>query len=432
MFELLAYIPALVRIATVFAFVLLLLRLKIHLGLSMLVGSVMMAVFFAMPPVDFFHAVRKGFFSEESLFLVFIVIGILILSSAMNQGGQIQRIVDRFQNLVGASRITLVAFPAMIGLLPMPGGAVFSAPMVDAACESSDLSPTRKSIINYWFRHVWEYWFPLYPGVMLALLLSHLDPGRYVLHQLPMSLVAVLAGYMVILHSIRMKGERRFNVSPQAVGRFLWEMIPILLVVTSILVLTPLFRSITDKPHYSIFIKRFPYAIGLAAALIWTIRTCRIPLRNVGRLMVKRNVWGMVLLVLGLMVFRQTLEISGAVDRLEQELRAYHIPLVAVVAFLPFISGIVVGIAVGFVGLSFPTVLSLLESAGITGKDLLPYVFLAYAWGYAGMMASPVHLCLLLTRDYFRAELWRIYRRHLLPLTALTLTASTLLFMLYR
>jgi len=41
----------------------------------------------------------------------------------------------------------------------------------------------------------------------------------------------------------------------------------------------------------------------------------------------------------------------------------------------------------------------------------LATLVLAYGFGYAGMMLSPVHLCLLVTRDYFSAPLMGVYRR---------------------
>jgi hypothetical protein len=39
---------------------------------------------------------------------------------------------------------------------------------------------------------------------------------------------------------------------------------------------------------------------------------------------------------------------------------------------------------------------------------------LAFSMGYAGMMLSPVHLCFLLTVDYFSTSLIKVYK-YLLP-----------------
>jgi len=40
---------------------------------------------------------------------------------------------------------------------------------------------------------------------------------------------------------------------------------------------------------------------------------------------------------------------------------------------------------------------------------------LAYTFGYMGMMLSPVHLCFLVTKDYYKANLLKCYRHVLWP-----------------
>jgi uncharacterized protein len=58
--------------------------------------------------------------------------------------------------------------PAFLGFLPSLGGAIFSAPLVEAAGKPYDLSPERKTAINYWFRHVWEYTKSPPPGSLVT------------------------------------------------------------------------------------------------------------------------------------------------------------------------------------------------------------------------------------------------------------------------
>ncbi|MCK4325381.1 DUF401 family protein, partial [bacterium] len=58
------------------------------------------------------------------------------------------------------------------------------------------------------------------------------------------------------------------------------------------------------------------------------------------------------------------------------------------------------------------------------------YIILAYGCGYIGVLLSPVHICLILTRDYFKANLVGIYRLILTPILLL-LAGTILLFSLY-
>jgi len=91
---------------------------------------------------------------------------------------------------------------------------------------------------------------------------------------------------------------------------------------------------------------------------------------------------------------------------MDAELHAWGIPLWAVTILIPFISGLTMGVAFGFVGASFPIVISLLGPDPAFGA-LLSTAALAYGFGYLGMMLSPVHVCLLVTNEHFNTRLHR-------------------------
>lgn len=425
-------IPAVARIAFVLTAVMGLLRLKVPIAPALLAGSVALAIFFPMSPEAFAAAIVSAVFSANTLFLVLLVTMILVLSNAMNELGHINRLIAGFRNIVGESRVMLVAFPALIGLLPMPGGAVFSAPMVGEASRRGDVSPARKTAINYWFRHVWEFWWPLFPGVIMAMALTGVEPGRFIAAQLPMTAGALVLGHLVLLRGIRLDGTRAFKLSRGLWGRLLWELVPVLIVVVSVAVLSPLTVRLAESFGWqSLLVRRSPILVGVGLSILWVLYQGRPDRRTLRRLLSHPKVWSMTAIMIAVMVFKGVLGEAGAVGALKTDLIAWHVPLVALVALLPFLAGVIVGIAVGFVGVSFPVVLALLAEAGISGPELLPYACLAYCWGFAGMMASPVHLCLLLTRDYFEASLGRVYR-DLLPLVAAVLGGSLVLFFLWR
>ena len=112
----------------------------------------------------------------------------------------------------------------------------------------------------------------------------------------------------------------------------------------------------------------------------------------------------------GVLVFKVMLDASGLLPTASQELVQSGIPIVVAVAALPFLAGLVTGIAVGFTGTAFPLVVGLM---GAEGAELTPMatLVLAYGFGYMGMILSPVHLCFLVTKDYFEAPMQRVYRQ---------------------
>jgi integral membrane protein (TIGR00529 family) len=326
--------------------------------------------------------------------------------------------------------MAFVAFPSLIGLLPMPGGAIFSAPMVEAASRSAKISPARATIANYWFRHIWEYWFPLYPGVILAVQLTGASTGKFMLLQAPLTLFSVAAGHVLILRGIRRNGERRRDFSRSIVARFIRELTPILIVVAAVVMLDPLAElAVRRMETDSMLARRLPILLGLVMACAWLIRFRGLRFSALGKLILKRNIAEMAFMAAGVMMFRAVLENSGAVAALQAELETWNVPVVAVVCALPFTAGIVIGLAFGYVAASFPLVIALL--AAIPETERLPYYCLAYSFGYVGMMLSPVHLCLILTSEYFKSRLLRVYR-YLLPLGLLTGVFAFALFLIYR
>jgi len=87
------------------------------------------------------------------------VLMIVFLSELMKRKGRIKTMVDSLRRLLGDPR-GCGAGPAIIGFLPIIGGAMISAPMVEEASDELGLSPEKKTFLNYWFRHLWEYTFP--------------------------------------------------------------------------------------------------------------------------------------------------------------------------------------------------------------------------------------------------------------------------------
>ncbi len=431
--EWLNQIPALIKILGVLALVVAGLKCKIPLSFSLILGSVFLGIFFQMPVQNFIKATISGIFSLDTFSLAVIVMGILSLSSGMSLGGRLERIVKSFKRLVGESRIALVTFPALIGLLPMPGGAVFSAPMVGAVSENSTLLPHHKTSINYWFRHIWEYWFPLYPGVILALSLTNVPAWKFMLLNLPMTLVALGAGYFIMLRNVSLGDKKHRDYTKQNFLGFLNELVPIFLVVFTLLFLGICINVIERNFHFeSKLLERAPILVGLILSFSWVVFADKLDWKNVKSIFLKRQIWELGLLVVTIMVFRSILEKSGGVNVLRDELLAYNIPIIALIMALPFITGIITGIAVGFVGTSFPLVITLIATMEAPTEHLASLIFLAYAFGFMGMMLSPVHLCLLLTKDYFKANLVKVYYQYLVPVSVLTASFALFLFLIYR
>jgi len=416
-------LPALFKVLAAFGLILFLNQVRVHLSLALFLGTIFLGIWTRVPVISILKVIVRESSDYPTLALVAVVTEILILAHLMKTSGQLSRIVESFRGVFRSQKAFSVSLPALIGLLPMPGGALFSAPMLEASLPDRGLSPERKTIINYWFRHIWEYWLPLYPGMLLSVRLLEVRVEAFILAQLPLSFLAVLAGWILLLGPIRGRIESPSG-SPAQIGAFIRETTPIWIVILTLLasaLIAPLVRAFSGDPFS--FPQYSSVIFGLLISLAWVIRSNRIGSRAVLDSVLNPDIYLMAILIFGIMAFRGILIESQAISGIQGELTRFHIPPLAVILFLPFLSGLVTGITIGFVGASFPVVISLAHGLG---GSLFAWGILAFGFGYAGMMLSPIHLCFALTKDHFHSR-WGGNYRYLIPLVLIALSGSALI-----
>jgi uncharacterized protein len=413
-----ATVPAIVRILVIFVLILILIKRKWNLGNAFVAGALGLGLIFAMPLQAIAAAFLRALADPKTMSLSLVVSLILVLSHSLEKSGQMGRLLETFKGLIRHPRINLVIFPALIGLLPMPGGAIFSAPMVKNLGRAHRLSASQLSYTNYWFRHIWEYWWPLYPGVLLATSLANVDLWRLVFYTLPLTAVAVLAGYRPLRGTI---GSADAAGPPKAKAAFFKELAPIAFVVVFGLVCGQVFANLLPRGLLSVA-KELGLILALLAAIGWVWRRNAMGAQQCWAIIKQPEMLKMIYMVSAILIFKQVLAESGAVADVSQEMLQWHIPLVPIAMLLPFLVGGVAGITIAFVGTTFPILISLIQAFGQTHL-MLPYLMLALASGFAGVLLSPLHLCLLLSNAYFHTSLLPVYRHLRVPVAILLLSA---------
>ncbi|MDJ0720845.1 MAG: DUF401 family protein [Desulfobacterales bacterium] len=414
MLGLLDTIPAVVRILLVFTLILFLMKRQWSLGNAFLTGSVVLGFVFGMDPVAILKAIAMAIALPKTFSLAVVVSLILVLSHSLEKSGQMARLLQNYKGLVHRPRLNLVIFPALIGLLPMPGGAIFSAPMVKNLGAAHQLTGAAMSYINYWFRHIWEYWWPLYPGILLTTALAGIDLWRLVVFSMPLTFVAVAAGYWS-LRNHAIEGDNGAVSKP--LGPFLKELAPIVFVIVFGLGLGAGLTALVPAAGRSVA-KELGLIAALLAAIFWVWRQNRMPSSACLAILTQPALVKLIYMVAGILIFKGILEDSGAVGRLSREMLDWRIPLVPIAMLMPFIVGLVGGITIAFVGATFPILVSLVHSLGQSDL-MLPYMMLGLVCGFAGVLVSPLHLCLLLSNEYFEANLAAVYRFLWIPVLAL-------------
>ena len=126
--------------------------------------------------------------------------------------------------------------------------------------------------------------------------------------------------------------------------------------------------------------------------------------------------------VAGIKVFAAVLGVAGFPVLAAGELASAGVPAFVVTAAVPFVAGLVTGIGLGYVGLALPIVLALDgPSASLLARAST--VSLAGAFGFAGMMLSPLHVCMAVSAEHFRTRSSAMIRAVAAPVAGFLLVA---------
>jgi integral membrane protein (TIGR00529 family) len=384
----------LLKTATVLILIIILLRRKVSMTTVMPIGAVVLGIIYLTPPRDFLRAVATGVFAPKSLEMTLTLMLTMVIENILRTTGTLKRMVSSLSAAVPDRRFVMAAMPAMIGMLPSPGGAVFSAPMVNEAAGNADIAPEQKAFINYWYRHIWEYISPLYPGIILAAGLTGLSTQTLFVANFPFALSVVGWGALFCFRGIsRQEAPPPSGNRHRELAVFAATISPIMVA----LLLVVLFRVSTVVALTGSVIGLYCYHRYSPVAIIKNLRDS---------ISVKA-----LFLVIGIMIFQEVLRTTGALGGISSFFAASRMPVQLLLVAIPFIAGIMTGLTVGYVGITFPLLMPLM-GAPVPSPGL---VALAFGAGFAGVMLSPVHLCYVLTCEYFKADIAAVYHRLFLP-----------------
>ena len=403
-------IPAIFRMIMIFLLLMICIRKNLSLGNAFLLGTLFLSLLFGMQLRITLKSMLASLTDLKTLSITVIVSLILVLSKSMELAGQMQRMLKNFQGLVSSPRLNLVIFPALIGLLPMPGGAVFSAPMVKELGVGSKLSDAQLSFVNYWFRHIWEYWWPLYPGILLTTVITEISLLTIIVIMCPFTVIALWLGYRA-LKSFDNFSKTKTNNQKAPLGPFIKELVPILVVI-----FPGLGMGILISKLFSGFLisKEIGLIIALCFAIAWVWYQNGTSKKQIGLMLTHPQLFKMMYMIAGILIFKGILTDSHAAAAVSQELMQMHIPLALIAVTLPLIVGMSSGIVIAFLGSTLPILVPLIQSLG-EAQFLPAYLMLIIASGFAGVLLSPLHLCFLLSNEYFAVPIGSVYRYIWLP-----------------
>jgi integral membrane protein (TIGR00529 family) len=371
------------------------------LPLALFCGAIVLGLF-TLPVTTIFE---KILFTLTDLSIIFLALAmgvIPMIGGAMKQSGQMDDLVNNLR--IGRKGLMALS-PAIMGLLPMPGGALLSAPILEKGGEGvpNDL----KVAINDWFRHLFVMIYPLSSALIASAKISDLSVYTAMLYLMPTFVFALFLGYIFFVR--RVKGSIDYS-SP-----FSFKNLGIPLAI----ILVAPFIDFFLKKVFFLPTAEIATLAGVIAAFVFACLLSKVKV-NLWDIAKKMKAWNFTLIILAMFVFLHIFQSSNIAELIAA------IPLPAVT--LCVVAGFILGIATGRVLLPASIILPVyLTTAAIT-----PAIFaLIYTSIFFGYVISPVHPCVAVSIEYFNVSLRKFFALLVIPTFAIfvvTLLISVIFF----
>ena len=390
-----------VKLIVVFVLIVVALRRKISVGVTLFGAGLAMGLLYWLPVAELLNGYWELIKSAKFISLTSVIVLITILGALLKELQFLDNLSQACRYLHGGNRTAAAVLPGFVGLMPMPGGALLSAPLVENVLGDGPYSGELKTTINYWFRHVFEFFWPIYPGLILTEAITGLPIYKVSLLQFPLSVAMVVIGVVFFLRQVHPAPKNSSDVF-RAIKGIISTIWPILIAIG----------------FYTIL--KIELSLSVLLALVILILVGR-PTRAALVKSVKTGLsFKLVFMVFGILSFQTVLELTGAIDSITKLATVYHLPEELIIFLVCFSAGILTGMVAAYVGLGYTLLAGFLYQPVIVPS----HIFLAYFSGYLGMFLSPTHLCLILSNEYFKADLWKVFRMLAVPVAILTASGA--------
>lgn len=370
------------------AIIILMLRRHIPIGPCMLTGG----LFIWLMKTPELHYLTQAFTETLSLprtyDIIFALYFVMCLEIELRTSGALAGMVHALQKIFSSNRVTLAVMPAFLGLLPSLGGARFSAPIVEEASKGLGLTNDHQAAINFWFRHIFEFSSPIIPGMIMACNIAGVAYSEFIMHLCWLTVLMFSVGWFVLIRPIKADSIKE-NAGSQYADEQGWQDLWLSLspvVLTFVLVV---FFNMNASVGMGVV------TAGLFLVLHFTKREVSLKDVVVGAIDMK-----MFFNVLCILYFIQILTVTQVLQEIVTAFQSSPLPVPVIIACVSFIIGVLTGMSQGHVAIIMPII-----AAMQTGSLNLAGV--AMAFGVAGQMLTPTHMCLVVTVDYFKANFFK-------------------------
>ncbi|TXT58381.1 MAG: conserved membrane protein of unknown function [Promethearchaeota archaeon] len=356
---------------------------KYELYLTLMIGAISFGI---LAGIDVFDSLITTLLDPAIILLAIAVLFIPILGGLMDESGLMVELVDKMDV---SKKVSLMISPALYGLLPVAGGALMSAPIVDSI--APDMNASRKVAINVWYRHIFIL---IYPLSLLAISeIANINLYLIVIAMLIPFILLIIIGYVFFIRSI----EEERAARERDIKKVITNLVPILI--------APLF-DIISRIFFNIAYPEIFLIIGLYTSVFVCVKMGALPIKAIATISKKMKIWRFPLLIVAMFLFLEIFTRSSVPDTIGN-LKLPFILLLCIAFFLGFATGRIQ------LPLSIMIPIYTIQNS-ILVIPLLDFSFL-YLAIFLGYLITPIHPCLVYSLNYFNDTYKNLLKHMLLP-----------------
>ena len=376
---------------------------KCNIGFTMIFVSIITIIIANKSIVSFILDISNAFLEKTTLDLLILVFLISLIICLMEESGNQKQIFLVLDELIQNSSLLLFFAPFFMGFMSVPGGALVSAPMIEEIDRNQglELSSAQKTAMNIIAREIFHPIYPLYQTLIICASLTGISIKIIICYELPVVLISSMVAFFHIFYRIgkntsKKKINKVNNRRKESVLKLLRAIYPLVVIV-----LLP-------------FIFPISYIFSTIFGIIIFLLIEKYNLIKIYKsIVISFNKSKKILFaIIGIIIFRCAVMELTVLSEMPKFLNERNIPVFFILLVIPFLITLILGMGSAAIGLSLAIILPIIEPNYSPAS--IAVIFTATFCGY---LISPMHLCLVLTREYFDAKLMEVYY-FMLPVVA--------------
>lgn len=382
---------------------------KINIGISLLTGGTLLMLLNQVGAKVILNTYTLTFTSEQTISLALTIGLISILGHLLEVYGIMHKMIDSMEGMLRSAKATILIAPAVIGTLLVTGGALMSCPVVGSLGDRLELSMEKRASANLVFRHALYFIFPFSPPLILAAELGDFNIWDFIRIQFPIAITMYVLGYLFYIRSAKTHRPPKTDMREylQNIKSFILFSMPIWISFVGALIF------------------KLPFYVSLAGGIVvcrlLAIKSSETSALETGFFIhIKQGFKGkMVLAIIGIMFFKNVVNNFDDLYIYIKSLIDLGIPLELLIVVSAAVICFPLASTQPGIAILFPIILPMAPDY----HTKLLYGMFIYTSSFLFYYISPLHMCQVLTLEYFNVDMKSLYKHYvpILPVTFLVM-----------